>query len=116
MANYGLNGQGGGVGPIPLLVASTSTDESGTASFPAPMSRWGFQVSVDSSDAIVVLQGSIASSSDAPKTALITFDLSSDGTDGATQFVVDRPISQVSAVITAGASSGGLSCWVSGSP
>ena len=116
MPNYGLNGQGGGVGPIPLIEGSSSTDESGTASFPAPMSRWGLQVAAASSDVIVVLQGSIASSSAATKTALITFDMSSDGTDGGTQWVADRPVSQVSAVITAGASSGGASCWVSGSP
>lgn len=116
MAELGMNGKGGGIGPIKLLDGSSSTDESEGAVFPAPMSNFGFQVSATSTDAIVVLGGAVASSSDATKTALITFDMSSSGTDGGTQFLTGQAVSQVSATITGGASSGGASAWVSVTP
>lgn len=117
MPNFGILGQGGGIGPIKLLDASSSTDESTVASLPVPMSQFGFQVAAGSSDAICLLQGSVAESTDdSTRTTLITFDMSSDGSDGATQFVTGKPVSQLSATITGGASSGGLSAWFSATP
>lgn len=113
--HLGFVGKGGGVGPVQLLDGSSSTTESESVRLPAPMSNFGLQVVATSTSVTVLLQGSVQSSSAASKTTLVTFAASSDGS-GDTLFITGKPVSQVSATITGGTSSGGASAWFSATP
>jgi hypothetical protein len=106
--------RGGGIGPMKVLDAATATSESyARYDLQQPMSNWALQVVTGSSDATVLLQGSIASSSDASFATLLTW---SSDTSGVTVYASTSPASSIKAVLDGGASSGGISAWVSGSP
>ena len=95
-----------------LLSATTATSTGTRLVLDRPVSRFGLQVVAASTDATVLLKGSVATSSDATLTTIATFARSSDGS-GATVWVVGKPVSQVAAILTGGASSAGASAWVS---
>lgn len=106
---------GGGIGPLTLLSATTSTGTGVRYDLKQPMSKWAFQVVAGSATASVLLEGCVASSSDATFTTIGTFNRSSDAS-GATLFITDMPASSIRATLNAGASSNGCSAWVSASP
>lgn len=96
-----------------MLSATTSTAEGTRVVLDRPVSDFGFQVVAGSTNASVTLAGAVASSSDATLTTIATFARSSDAS-GTTLFVVSKPVTQLAATLTAGASSGGASAWVCG--
>jgi hypothetical protein len=103
-------------GPFTLLNGTSSTAEGEALVLPYPMSQFGFEVVTGSSDAIVTLNGSVASSSDSAKAVLLTIDMSSDGVTGVPQFVTGSPVSMLTATLTSGASSGGATARVVAAP
>ena len=105
---------GGGVGPLALLAGATSTGPGASYELQSPVRFFGLQVVAGSTSAVVLLQGSIASSSDAPLTTLLTW--SSDVSGSILSVESTAPISRVAASLEGGASSGGLRAWFSASP
>lgn len=114
MTEYNLNRNAGAFGPVKLLDASTSTGDVGLAELPAPMSNWSLQVVAGSTDAQVLLQGSLTSDPDDQITTLATF--SSTDPSGTLISVTGKPATNVRALLDDGASSGGASAWVCGTP
>lgn len=111
----GILGEGGGIGPLKVLDGVTSTGQGVDYDLPVPMANFGLQVVTGSSGAVVYLNGSIASSSDAPQVTLATWDSSSDSS-GDIIWATGMPVSSVVGVLQAGASSGGISAWVCATP
>ena len=105
---------------LKLMAGATSTSASNRVVLDRPCANWAFQVVNASCNATVLFQGGIATSSDATLTTMATWASSSDGTgdaSGLTQFVTDKPCSQIVAVLSGGASSGGgPHVWVAGVP
>lgn len=95
-----------------LLNATTATSTGTRLVLDRPVAKFGLQVVAASTDATVLLKGSVATSSDATLTTVATFARSSDAS-GATVWVTGKPVSQVAAILTGGASSDGASAWVS---
>ena len=110
MSNIGHDGRGFGL----KILATTSTAEGTRVVFDRPVSDFGFQVTVGSTDATVVLAGSVATSSDATLTTMATFAKSSDAS-GATLWLTGKPVMQVAATLTGGASSA-ASAWIAARP
>lgn len=97
---------------VQILSATTSTDTVRHV-LDRPAGDFGLQVVAGSTNATVTLAGAVATSSDATLTTLATFTRSSDAS-GATVFITGKPVAQIGVTLTAGASSGGASAWVSG--
>ena len=98
-----------------MLTATTSTAVGTRVVLDRPVSDFGFQVTAASTDATVTLSGCVATSSDATLTTIATFAKSSDAT-GTTLWLTGKPVMQIAATLTGGASSAGASAWVVGRP
>jgi len=114
MTQYNLDRHSGGLGAVQLLNASTSTGDTGTAELPSPMSNWTLQVVAASTNAQVLMTGSLSTDDDDQVTTLLTF--SSTDVSGSLISVTGKPATNVRVLLDAGASSGGASAWVAGTP
>lgn len=103
------------VGPLVSLSGSSSTGDGTQYVFDYPLTNFGFQVTGASTTLVVLLQGAIPSSSAASFTTLLTWAASSM-TSGEAMWGSAKPVTQLKAVLNAGASSGGASAWIVGAP
>ena len=114
MTKYALNRNAGSFGPVKLLENATSSGTLGTAELPTAMSNWTLQVVAASTDAQVLLRGSLSTTAADHITTLLTF--SSTDPTGTLISVTGKPASQLSAILDAGASSAGINAWIAGTP
>jgi hypothetical protein len=105
---------GGGVGPLPIVDGEISTGVYGDYELESPCRFFGLQV-VGTTDAVAVLEGSLASSSDAVFSTVISW--SSDTVGAILGAESTAPISRVRVSLNGGASSGTpLYAWFAASP
>ena len=108
-----------GTGVFKSINGTTSTGDGIVKTFDTAYSNWAMQVVSGSCNAQVTLQGSLASSSDASFTTIITYLSSSAGggdASGVTLFATSTPVATVKAVWDTNSSSGGLHAWIAGTP
>lgn len=100
-----------------MLSATTSTSVGTRVLLDRPVEYFGLQVVAASCNASISILGSVATSSDATLTTLLSWASSSGGggsTSGTSVWsTTPQPVRQIAAQLTAGASSGGASAWVS---
>lgn len=105
---------GGGVGPIPIVGGEISTGTYGDFELEAPCRFFGLQV-MGTTDAVLALEGSLASSSDATFATLVSW--SSDTVGSIKGAESTAPISRVRVSFNGGASSATpMYAWFTASP